>query len=353
MMGTDFNDSVADLSSDNNVHLDTKVVNHEKHHPRPQPCNSSGQPNEKKKSRPNEKKTVRFDVEHIATIPNISDMSSEEKQTAWYDSDDFDRFKYEAAKNAGVKIVRYDHERKGNRGGDHRHHFAMSGDFDSPIEESDAGIGTARSPSATKNDGILPVPAPSATASSAAENLRYNENEYADDRNDATGEAICRRGLGHHFSRARKRSRASARAAVVAWQATLLAASSPRSSDARVSGARLRHGESVSIAGGKGGGGGKLGGVERGRLMLALVSAKCSMIARKEAEWRGDVDYRVAYPELHASDAKSAATATIFEKKRSRDDSAHGIASKRGYTARNSAATCNVGCKRQRTSGGS
>merc|ERR1719199_364389 len=36
---------------------------------------------------------------------------------------------------------------------------------------------------------------------------------------------------------------------------------------------------------------------DKSTMMLALVSSKCSRVAREEAKWRGLVDYKVAYPE--------------------------------------------------------
>jgi len=84
---------------------------------------------------------------------------------------------------------------------------------------------------------------------------------------------VCKRGLGYHFSRTRKRARMSTRSAVLAWQKNLRGASNTSNSQATAN--------------------------DKSTMMLALVSSKCSRVAREEAKWRGLVDYKVAYPERH------------------------------------------------------
>ena len=96
--------------------------------------------------------------------------------------------------------------------------------------------------------------------------------------------------------------------------------------------------------------------------MLALVSTKCSRIAREEAKWRGDVDYRVAYSERHDTHAMSSASVHSQNKN---SNPGHGMMGKRDSTNNNSLAkkkkrlcddvdtisrTNSPSCKRQRTS---
>lgn len=260
-MATDFNESVADLPSEDDFHDQRKAVVHKKNPelPRPSdsglrlrpnntnnPINRNNTSEHKKCANNKHKKSVRFDVDATlcgqSSAPRASDMSASQKDIRWYGVADFDRFKRDAAADAGVRIVRFS---KKEPAVDSRH-FAMAGDFDSQF---DGETGTT------------------------AERTYYNENEYSD------SQTKCMRGLGHHFSRARRRSRAAARSTVAAWQRLLLADADDRPAP------RTRQ---------------NLSRAERARLNLALVSARCSRRARAEARWRGDVDYRVAYPERHA-----------------------------------------------------
>eukprot|EP00584_Thalassiosira_punctigera_P026832 CAMPEP_0172577874 /NCGR_PEP_ID=MMETSP1067-20121228/138452_1 /TAXON_ID=265564 ORGANISM="Thalassiosira punctigera, Strain Tpunct2005C2" /NCGR_SAMPLE_ID=MMETSP1067 /ASSEMBLY_ACC=CAM_ASM_000444 /LENGTH=353 /DNA_ID=CAMNT_0013370565 /DNA_START=8 /DNA_END=1069 /DNA_ORIENTATION=- len=200
------------------------------------------------------KKSVRFDCNNGSCqldIPRASDMSTKEKRARWYGANEYDQFKYEAAKHAGVKIVWYDSENVG--------HFDLKPDND------------ARSTSKENESGV--------------KKLYYNENEYNDTRN-SNGEAICKRGLGYHFSRNRQKSSAATRSAVMAWQKTL-------KDPANRSGPKFQ--ESSPSPGGESKR--NSGEADKTRAMLALLSAKWSRLARMEAKWRGDVDYGVAYPE--------------------------------------------------------
>jgi len=116
---------------------------------------------------------------------------------------------------------------------------------------------------------------------------------------------VCKRGLGYHFSRTRKRARMSTRSAVLAWQKNLRGASNTSNSQATAN--------------------------DKSTMMLALVSSKCSRVAREEAKWRGLVDYKVAYPERHQQELHQATIANgkvqldhdmnMNDKKRPHDDS--------------------------------
>ena len=287
----------------------------------------------------NNKKSVRFQddasitIHHLSNVPRTSDMSTREKSKLWYDPNEYDQFKYDAAKHAGVKIVRYDHEKVGQS-----HHFVMLGNFDDKDESCGEEV-KIKHPD-TSNKGY------------------YNENEYNDHKHlrrsssissggnmkppsHAAGdedEMVCKRGLGYHFSRTRKKSRVVTRSAVVAWQRTLRdntqSSSSEPNNNINVKASKLTikvkssNGTTRTT---------NLDKVDdKFSMMLALISTKCSRVAREEARWRGDVDYRVAYPERHRDDvaavpneAKSSAVAIDLTRsddsnvsnKRSRDAS--------------------------------
>lgn len=245
---------------------------------------------------------MRFDdsliaVHTLADVPRASDMTAKEKSNVWYDSNECDRFKYQAAKQAGVKIVRYD-SAMGGAG----HHFVMCGDFDMQHTSSKpSGDGAT-----TNKDGSSTTKGTESAAAADCNNdtdnnkLYYNENEYSDRTiRNSRGETvmiICKRGLGYHFSRSRKKSRIVARSAVVAWQKTLRG--DPSNSNSKAPN---------ELPSGVRSDGGTPGRQEKATMMLALVSTKCSRTAREEARWRGDVDFRVAYPERHVPNKSSNA----------------------------------------------
>jgi len=232
-------------------------------------------------------------------------MAPREKSRIWYNSTYYDQFKYEAAKSAGVKIVRYDTAEDGNDSkasncSTSGHHFVMMGDFDS----KQCGKSTKASSNASGSNNSKKA------TSGKAGKCYYNENEYNDQQIATStpargrglikggGEVICKRGLGYHFSRSRKKSRVVTRSAVMAWQTTLRDAKKARpiNSDRILPSCSV---DKLSFSSADG----RL--MVKSQMMLALVSTKCSRVAREEARWRGDVDYRVAYPERHASRATS------------------------------------------------
>lgn len=299
MMTTDFNDSITHtISSVSNFNHKNKMkaVNANKENE-----NNDIKPSiSPSKLRPNKKKSVRFDdtkgsniTYTIDTILRASEMSSKEKQIAWYNSNEFDQFKYKAAKHAGIKIVRYDNTTEENT--NQSHSFAMVGDFDDCSTDKDAA-----SPSKTTNNV---EPTPSSSGKSARKKF-YNENEY-NDTHTSKGESICKRGLGYHFSRNRKKSRAVTRSAVVAWQKMLICGDNASSSSSSSNPSSQKKFPMLSESNNNAG---RKLVIKKTQLMLSLVSAKCSRVAREEARWRGDVDYRVAYPERHRDDAAPANT---------------------------------------------
>lgn len=191
----------------------------------------------------------------LLNVPLASEMATHEKHRIWYNANEYDQFKYQAAKEAGVKVVRYDSVKVGNP------NFVMMGDFDGSLGSDNA-----------KKSG----------------KCHYNENEYNDQKYTNSDEVICKRGLGYHFSRSRKKSQKVARSAVMAWQKTL------RNQSPSYNTNNLQQQQDLPSNTEK-----KKNHLEKSRMMLALVSTKCSRKAREEAKWRGDVDYRVAHPERH------------------------------------------------------
>mmetsp|Transcript_2072 Transcript_2072/g.4569 ORF Transcript_2072/g.4569 Transcript_2072/m.4569 type:complete len:428 (-) Transcript_2072:260-1543(-) len=296
MMNTDFNDSIAhnissvsDFDHTNNTKAGNANKENDKNNDTTKPSNLSS------KLRPNKKKSVRFDdtkggniTYTINTVRRASEMSSKEKQIAWYNSNEFDQFKYEAARHAGIKIVRYDNTTEERTNQSHR--FAMVGDFDDCSTVKDAAS-TSKKTSNVESTS-------SSSGKVATVKKFYNENEY-NDTHSSQGEAICKRGLGYHFSRNRKKSRAVTRSAVVTWQKMLRSDNNASSSSSNPKSQQNKLSilsETNSITGRK-------LVIGKMQLMLSLVSAKCSRVAREEARWRGDVDYRVAYPERQRDNA--------------------------------------------------
>lgn len=263
-------------------------------------------------------KAVRFnttDFFHYLDSPAASDMCPREKQKVWYSSNEYDQFKYGAAKHADVKIVRYDSEKPNQS-----HHFAMMGDFDSK-EGTVVKVGN----SGLKTDG----------KASDTGKFYYNENEYKDHTNER-GEVICKRGLGYHFSRNRKKSRLVTRSAVIAWQKTLLEQQSKHHSNTNT-----KVQQNIPTA----------RSINKTEVMLELVSTKCSRVARQEAKWRGNVDYRVAYPERHDPKLLIKSSHVMDKRFFSSDNNNSASATKKRLSG-DIDISMNSYNKRQRTSGG-
>jgi len=345
MMTTDFNDSIA--------HNMSSVIDFDHKNKMKDVANKENENNDIKPSispsklRPNKKKSVRFDdtkgsniTYTINAIVRASEMSSKEKQVAWYNCNEFDQFKYEAARHAGIEIVRYDNTTEERTNQSHR--FAMVGNFDDCSTDKDAA--------STSNNTSNIEPTSSLTGKAATVKNFYNENEY-NDTHTSKGKSICKRGLGYHFSRNRKKSRAVTRSAVVTWQKMLLSGNNT-SSLSSSSKPKSRRNNLSTLSETNNITGRKLV-IGKMQLMLSLVSAKCSRVAREEARWRGDVDYMVAYPEHKRDDAAAAncnRDGTIAYKKRPCDNS-------KDDTGDDDAGVISCGknarCKRRRTSSSS
>ncbi|KAL7553882.1 hypothetical protein ACHAWF_017217 [Thalassiosira exigua] len=282
------------------------------------------------------KKKVRFRDEpttaHCVDTPRASNLSVGEKRSMWYDEADFDAFKRDAARAAGVRIVRCRESKyHGKDADDSKGRFALLGNFDDKCDIGGPERSGAAAAKDDRPDAKTAVPPATAASTAAAEGKRYyNQNEYGDRRVPASdfeggtlgstsGSAlgsstlVCKRGLGYHFSRARKRSRFLARSAVLAWQEALRdrareearegrkgrasASSSGGGSNPKPEPKASSPKERAEALGNPNGDPTGDPRRDKSRVVLALVSSKCSRIAREEARWRGDVDYRVAHPE--------------------------------------------------------
>ena len=245
------------------------------------------------------KKSVRFSnatMYRLHSTPPASEMTTKEKHIIWYNSNEYDKFKFDAAESADVKILRLDDDDIMLPGGKHPnkvgrgHRFVMMGDFDGKMPD--------RNPHPTgrtkESVGGNNADAPTAAGGTALNNNNdattggldtgdgkryYNENEYDDRAKD--GEVVCKRGLGYHFSKSRKRSRVVTRQVVVAWQESLRDATTGQVCSPAIAAIDKIAKKEAS----------------KSQMMLALVSTKCSRASVEEARWRGNVDYRVAYPE--------------------------------------------------------
>ena len=205
------------------------------------------------------KKSVTFfnaaKLYRMKSVPLASVMSQREKDTLWYASKDYEGFKYDAATQAGIRLVRY--ERGGGKlSSSNQPNFVMLGNFDD--YEVDGG-GSEGDASRTTDGG----------------RLHYNENEY----NEPPSGEVCKRGLGYHFSRHRKRDKLITKGAVTVWQRALKDPTNPKYAKLKVD------------SSGKGQG--------RASFILALVANKCAKIPAEEARWRGEMDYFAAYPDRH------------------------------------------------------
>lgn len=256
------------------------------------------------------KKSVQFcntssltTIHYIQDIPCASSMSSSDKSNIWYTEKEYDQFKYQAAKSAGVKLVRHDDANK--VGKNYHYHFVMCGDFDGKednVQDKSDNLGCNKNIS---NSG----PSDNTTGNKTTY-YYYNENEYNDGHSSTSNssesviggkeENVCKRGLGYHFSRTRKKSRIVTRSAVMAWQQALRGSTSNNSNQHHPTTSLDDTTTTTTM----------LEQSNKSLMMLALVSTKCSRVAREEAKWRGNVDYIVAYPERNEEVAASSAMAT-------------------------------------------
>lgn len=256
------------------------------------------------------KKSVSFHPQVSTNYPSsnsihASTSTSSYKTQLWYTSSEYDQFKYQAALDCGIKLMqsnnvsssqKNDGKKRRKRGPQ----YIQIGDFDCKKNENINDNTTSNVAASYSSSSMDTMP----TDNTKDEKFSryYNENEYkdqvsstaVDEQNSSTAShgrvidlisnkpqklqqeeptVVCKRGLGYHFSRTRKRARMSTRSALLAWQKNLRGASNTSSSRATAN--------------------------DKSIMMLALVSSKCSRVAREEAKWRGLVDYKVAYPERH------------------------------------------------------
>ena len=258
------------------------------------------------------KKSVKFcNPSLLTTIHKIHfEYSTHDKSNIWYTEKEYDHFKYQAAKSAGVKLVQaYDDSEVGKT-----YHFVMCGDFDKKeddVQDTSDSLGCneiiSNSGSVSSlNTNDITVPCDNTTRNKTTY-YYYNENEYKDGHSSTTDntviggneENVCKRGLGFHFSRTRKKSRIVTRSAVMAWQQALRGSSSSNNNQHHPT-TSLHNTITTND---------KLERPDKSLMMLALVSTKCSRVAREEAKWRGNVDYIVAYPDRKEELSSAMATA--------------------------------------------
>ena len=266
------------------------------------------------------KKRVHFTptakVHPIDSLPKASDMSPKEKATIWYLENDYNKFKHDAASDGGVKIIRrvsVEAERmKKSCGG----HYVLIGSFDGDTDT--AAAADRKSSSISNNNDGSNHSSDAATAGynrSSPSGKFYNEHEY-NDYIKANGQMVCKRGLGYHFSRIRKRNRAMTRSAVLAWQKSMEKEANKKRID------QLVHRKMQASSSSSGSGMHKslptCTSNIHSQVVIALVSSKCSRVSREEALWRGNVDFRVAYPErrylhnLHQPEENMTMQSSLF-----------------------------------------
>ena len=245
-----------------------------------------------------QKGTVEFNDDNSISI--IPDLSEEDKQLVWYNREEFERFKTEAARDACVELFHpNDTSSPSSDEQDHKaavvtkdySKFVVVGDFDDKVEDTSIG-----------------------TDAATCNTPRKCTNEYNDIITDK-GEEICRRGLGFHFSRYRKRQKAWVRSSVLNWYksiASILLEKDPQRDvlpiDIRQHLDDERHEKSI--------------------MMLAKLCSECSKDECQSALWRGTMDYQMAYPEnnYYHSFSRVASCESLRSmdpaKKRSVDDNA-------------------------------
>lgn len=231
------------------------------------------------------KKSVHFATTatvHPINMPIASEMTRGEKEIVWYREKDYNHFKHDAASDGGVKIARrfsVETQKMGNCC-----HFVLIGSFDGDCDEDN----TSSSSNSGSNHSSDAATAGSIRSSPSGK--FYNENEYNDCVSE-NGQEVCKRGLGYHFSRIRKRNRATTRNAVLAWQ-TCLQKESNKKRIEQVFQRKMQASPFPSINTNS------LPSLKtQAHFVIALVSTKCSRVSREEALWRGNIDFRVAYPE--------------------------------------------------------
>ena len=299
------------------------------------------------------KKSVSF-LPQVSTSNSISTSTSKNKTQLWYTSSEYDQFKYQAALDCGIKLMQLNNvssSQKNDGKRKRRGQFIQVGDFDCKKNEN---INDNTTINVTSHPSLSSMDTPPTDNTKDKKYSRYyNENEYNDQVSSTAMEeqtsstpaqgkvvdlisnesplqqeeptVVCKRGLGYHFSRTRKRARMSTRSAVLAWQKNLRGASNTSNSQTTAN--------------------------DKSTMMLALVSSKCSRVAREEAKWRGLVDYKVAYPERHQEfyQASIANDKVQFDNDMNMNDKKRPYDSTAAPIIHTDTARCN---KRQRTNSG-
>jgi hypothetical protein len=224
----------------------------------------------------------------IDFIPPEHTPTEDEKRHIWYNKEEYDRFKFNAASEAGVRLFDFfpPTQTKDPNVRSYKHKFVMIGNFD---EQDDNKIPSIPTDATTDKDRKLTT----MNASIAYHVPIKCANEYNDSINKK-GEEICKRGLGYHFSHYRKRNRVWTRAMVLTWQKTMR---SVKAEEGRVQNKigcfeqhqyhqplRLSQKSNFKLS-------------DKSRRLLALVSSKCSRSSKQAALWRGKMDYEIAHPE--------------------------------------------------------
>mmetsp|Transcript_10828 Transcript_10828/g.22084 ORF Transcript_10828/g.22084 Transcript_10828/m.22084 type:complete len:529 (+) Transcript_10828:448-2034(+) len=250
------------------------------------------------------------------SIPPASDMTLEEKQDIWYNHVDFDRFKWKSAQDAGVQLFRFQHAKANEDMKQQPCQFLLDGNFDDTALNNHKRHDDAKRGSV--NEAIT---AAKETNLRGVVSSKVNEKEYDDDETHQ----ICKRGLGYHFSRVRRRHKLMFRSTILEWQRKLREHSNESSPNATASPysvpsfSGIDHGASLCADNNetakpdsdlKQPSQPLLKRVQqksryppldrKSQLILALVSKKFARDACGSAEWRGRVDYKVAYPERHS-----------------------------------------------------
>jgi len=210
------------------------------------------------------KKKVKFQHVHDIIAPEHT-ITKEEKRVSWYIQEEYDKFKFDAAHDAGVRLFNSCAQNSGMRATTTNalmHTFAIAGNFDDKYDEDALSLITN-----------------AATCSA----LRRCTNEYNDTIIDH-GDEVCKRGLGYHFSRFRKRNKARTRTLVLAWhkKMSLIILENSRKRDKMPVNLSQQYDSKLN---------------ENCQRFLAMVSSKCSRCACQSALWRARMDYEVAYPE--------------------------------------------------------
>jgi len=202
-------------------------------------------------------------------------LGEDGRHDVWYSRDDLERFKTEAARDAGVKLFHPNDTSPSSNSdtlADEQetakvkaiNKFVMVGDFDDKLL-----IG----------DGESSIPSEAATCTSP----RKCTNEFNDTVTDE-GEEVCRRGLGFHFSRYRKRRKAWVRSSVLSWYKTMSSVLLEKDSSRDV--LPLDIVEQLDKE-----------RQERSVVILSKLYSKCSKEETELALSRGKMDHEMAYPE--------------------------------------------------------